>query len=86
VPGQGPSEIIEGSPVWADERKVGEVVEVYTDERGHTAGIVLERDGRRFKLPIQRVVEVVGPNVHAELTETEVELLEAYEEPGEGKS
>lgn len=86
VPGQAPSEIIEGSPVWADERRVGEVVEVYTDDRGHTAGFVLERERRRYKLPIHKVVEVVGPNVHVELSETDVELLEPYEEAGEGKS
>lgn len=86
TPGEARSEIIEGSPVWAGERHIGKVVEVYTDDRGHTAGIIVEREGSRYKLPIHRVIEVVGPNVHVELTETDVELLERYEEPGEGKS
>lgn len=86
TPGEGPAELIAGSPVWADDRRLGEVVEVYTDDRGHTAGIVLEREGKRYKLPIHHVVEVVGPNVHVELTETDIELLEPYEEPGQGKS
>ena len=83
TPGEAAHELITRSPVWAGSRQVGEVVEVLTDNAGETAGLVLERDGRRYKLPIDRVIEVVGPNVHADLTETDVELLEPYSEPGE---
>lgn len=83
TPGVAGHEIIADSPVWAGDTRIGEVVEVLTDNAGATAGLVIVRDGRRYKLPIDNVVEVVGPNVHVDLNETDIELLEPYAEPGE---
>src|SRR5437588_623972 len=35
--------------------------------------------GEKVLIPVQKVIEVVGPNVQVDLNETEVELLEPYE-------
>src|SRR5205807_1250050 len=75
-------EITSGSPVWVEDRQIGHVVEVLTDERGRTRDIVMARAGLRGEkvlIPVQKVIEVVGPNVQVDLNETEVELLEPYE-------
>jgi len=81
-PGESGHEITSGSPVWVEDRQIGHVVEVLTDERGRTRDIVMARAGLRGEkvlIPVQKVIEVVGPNVQVDLNETEVELLEPYE-------
>ncbi len=81
-PGESGHEITSGSPVWVDDRQIGHVVEVLTDERGRTRDIVMARSGLRGEkvlIPVQKVIEVVGPNVQVDLNDTEVELLEPYQ-------
>jgi hypothetical protein len=81
TPGEGSHEISDGSPVWAGDRQIGHVVELLTDDEGNTSGLVIAREGLRGEevlVPIEKVVEVVGVNVHVDLNETDVELLEPY--------
>jgi hypothetical protein len=89
TPGEGSYEITAGSPVWSGERQIGHVVEVLTDDRGNTRELVMAREGLlggQVVIQIGKVIEVVGPNVHVDLTETDVDLLEphqsAEERPG----
>lgn len=87
VPGESAHEISEGSPVWAGDRRIGHVVEVLTDDRGQTTELVMAREGllgEQVVIPVAKVVEVVGTNVHVDLTDTDVELLEPRPGPGEG--
>ena len=86
TPGEAGHEISSGSPVWAGEREIGHVVELLTDESGRTTRLVMARKellGERVVIPVEKVVEVVGLNVHVDLNETDVELLEPYR-PEEG--
>src|SRR5207302_53526 len=69
-PGESGHEITSGSPVWVEDRQIGHVVEVLTDERGRTRDIVMARAGLRGEkvlIPVQKVIEVVGPNVQVDL-------------------
>jgi hypothetical protein len=70
-------EITEGSPVWAADEEIGTVSRVESDDEGRVVSLVL--DGGLFKsprrLPINRVVEVVGNNVHTDLRVGEVDAL-----------
>ena len=87
TPGEAAHEITAGSPVWAGDRKIGHVSELVTDETGHTRQLVMTREGLRGEqvlVPVEKVIEVVGPNVQVELNETEIDLLEPYE-PGAGE-
>ena len=81
TPGEGSYEITAGSPVWSGEKQIGHVVEVLTDDRGNTRELVMAREGllgEQVVIPIDKVIEVVGPNVHVDLTETDVDLLEPH--------
>ena len=82
TPGGGVSEITAGSPVWVERKEIGHVVEVVVDETGQTRHLVMARTGlmsEHVLVPIEKVIEVVGPNVHVDLTETDIELLEPFE-------
>ena len=82
TPGEGVSEITAGSPVWVDQKEIGHIVEVLTDDSGQTTNLVMARPGlgaEHVLIPIEKVIEVVGPNVHVDLTETDIELLEPFE-------
>ena len=71
-------EITPSSPVWAGRRRLGEVVQVLTDEDGNLLEIDLDRGllhGGRVRLPADRITEVVGNNVHVDLDEAEIERL-----------
>ena len=70
-------EITPSSPVWAGRRRLGEVAEVLTDDRGVLVDIVLDRGflHSRVRVPAGRVVEVIGNNVHVDLTDEEVDNL-----------
>jgi sporulation protein YlmC with PRC-barrel domain len=70
-------EIAAGSPVWSGQRQLGKVTRVVTDPDGTIRELVvrhglLDRDRR---VPIERVTEVVGTNVHVDLSEPEFEAL-----------
>lgn len=82
TPGEGISEITAGSPVWVDEKEIGHIVEVLTDDTGKTSNLVMARPGfagGHVLIPVEKVIEVVGHNVHVDLTETDIELLEPFE-------
>jgi len=82
TPGDAAHEITAGSPVWAGDRKIGHVSELVTDETGHTRQLVMTREGLRGEqvlVPVEKVIEVVGPNVQVDLNETEIDLLEPFE-------
>lgn len=71
-------ELKEGSPVWSGEKQVGEVSEVLTTDGDRVRALVLRRPGllgTRHVLPVSHVTEVVGTNVHVDLTEQEIEAL-----------
>lgn len=75
-------EITQGSPVWSGSRRVGEVERVLTDETGRVTELVLKREGllgKHVRLPIERVLEVVGNNVHVDLSEADEVQLPEYE-------
>ena len=87
TPGSAGHEITSGSPVWMEERRIGHVLQVLADESGSVAQLVIARDdlvGTRVLIPVEKVIEVVGANVHVDLSETDLELLEPYQplEPG----
>lgn len=79
-------EITTGSPVWAGGRRLGDVERVLTDNSGRIRELALHRGmlGRRKRLPVERVTEVVGNNVHVALRPGEPESLPDYEEDGQG--
>ncbi|MDQ6692439.1 MAG: hypothetical protein M3Z13_06700 [Candidatus Dormibacteraeota bacterium] len=82
TPGRSGHEITSGSPVWMEDRQIGHVVEVLTDESGAVAQLVVAREGvagQRVLLPVEKVIEVVGANVHVDLSETDLELLLPHE-------
>ena len=87
TPGEAAHEITAGSPVWAGDRQIGHVAELVTDEAGRLKELVMTREGilgGQVLVPLEKVIEVVGPNVQVELNETEIDLLEPYE-PGAGE-
>ncbi|GEM_PF-4984534 len=82
TPGEAPSEITAGSPVWAGERRIGHVSEVITDESGNTRQLVMVREGllgEHVLIPLEKVIEVVGSNVQVDLNLTDVDLLEPHQ-------
>jgi hypothetical protein len=70
-------EITPSSPVWSGRSRLGEVAEVLTNDSGALIDFVLDRGflHRRVRVPAGRVVEVIGNNVHVDLTEEELEEL-----------
>lgn len=72
-------EITPSSPVWSGRQRLGEVAEVSADDSGALIDFVLDRGflHRRVRVPAGRVVEVIGNNVHVDLTEEEVHELPA---------
>jgi sporulation protein YlmC with PRC-barrel domain len=70
-------EITPFSPVWSGKDRLGHVAEVTTDDGGSLIDFVLDRGllQRRVRVPAGRIVEVVGNNVHVDLTEAELEDL-----------
>lgn len=71
-------ELKEGSPVWSGGKQVGEVSELLTTDGDRVRALVLRRPGllgTRHVLPVSHVTEVVGTNVHVDLTEQEIEAL-----------
>lgn len=82
TPGEAAHEITAGSPVWVGEKRIGRVSELVIDENGHTRQLVMTREGLRGEqvlIPVEKVIEVVGPNVQVDLNETEIDLLEPFE-------
>jgi sporulation protein YlmC with PRC-barrel domain len=72
-------EISAGSPVWSGQRQLGKVAEVVADADGTIRELVVRHgllEGRR-RVPIERVTEVVGTNVHVDLSEEDFEALPA---------
>jgi hypothetical protein len=86
TPGESASEITAGSPVWAEDRQIGHVIEVLTDDKGKVTELVMAREGvlgAHVVIPLEKVIEVVGSNVQVDLNETDVDLLEPHRpEPG----
>lgn len=79
-------QITVGSPVWSGDQEVGEVERVLTSEGGELAELVVRRGailGGHVRVPAQSVVDVIGNNVHLDLSPEQVEDLPRYE-PGEG--
>ena len=74
-------EITPSSPVWSGRERLGEVAEVQTDDSGALIDFVLDRGflQRRVRVPAGRVVEVIGNNVHVDLTDEELEDLPTEE-------
>jgi sporulation protein YlmC with PRC-barrel domain len=71
-------EITRGSPVWSGGRRLGEVSELQLDERNRITGLVMRRQGvlgGEVEIPAGHVLEVVGNNVHLDLTPEQVEAL-----------
>ena len=71
-------ELKEGSPVWSGGQKVGEVSEVLITDGDRVRALVVQRPGllgTRHVMPVGHVTEVVGWNVHVDLTELELEGL-----------
>jgi sporulation protein YlmC with PRC-barrel domain len=84
----GISEISAGSPVWAGGRRIGTVTEVFTDDAGTISALAIDRSrlaGGEVLLPVRHVREVVGNNVHAALSEEELDGLEPYQ-PGQRRT
>ena len=79
-------EITPSSPVWSGRERLGEVAEVLTDEEGRLIDLVLDRGflHRRVRIPAGSIVEVVGNNVHVDLTEEEVHELPPEDVQAEG--
>jgi sporulation protein YlmC with PRC-barrel domain len=70
-------EISAGSPVWSGQRQIGKVAQVVADTDGTIRELVVRHgllEGRR-RVPIERVTEVVGTNVHVDLSEEDFEAL-----------
>jgi hypothetical protein len=70
-------EITPSSPVWSGSRRLGEVAEVQTDDSGALIDFILDRGflHSHVRVPAGRVVEVIGNNVHVDLTDEEVHDL-----------
>jgi hypothetical protein len=70
-------EIKAGSPVWSGQRQLGKVTRAVADPDGTLRELVVRHDlldGER-RVPADRVTEVVGTNVHVDLTDQEFEAL-----------
>jgi hypothetical protein len=70
-------EIKAGSPVWSGRRQLGKVTRAVADPDGTLRELVVRHDlldGERM-VPVDRVTEVVGTNVHVDLTDQEFEGL-----------
>ena len=70
-------EITAGSPVWSGRRQLGRVTRVVADADGTIRELVVRRgllDGDR-RVPVERVTEVVGTNVHVDLGGDEFDAL-----------
>jgi sporulation protein YlmC with PRC-barrel domain len=80
----GVHEITPSSPVWSGRERLGHVAEVTTDDSGALIDVVLDPGllQRRVRVPAGRVVEVVGNNVHVDLTEDELEDLPSEDVKG----
>lgn len=70
-------EITPSSPVWSGNDRLGEVADVLTDDSGALIDFVLDRGflHGRVRVPAGRVVEIIGNNVHVDLTDEEVHEL-----------
>lgn len=72
-------EITRNSPVWSGQTRLGEVDEVVLGDDGERVNGLLVRGpgilGRRALVPADRIVEVVGSNVHVDLSPEEFEAL-----------
>jgi hypothetical protein len=79
-------EITPSSPVWSGRRRLGEVAELLTDDSGALIDFVLDRGflHARVRVPAGRVLEVIGNNVHVDLTDEE--LGELPHEDAQGPS
>lgn len=76
-------EITQGSTVWSGYRKVGHVERVLTDGTGTVTELIIRREGilgPHLRLPGDRITEVVGNNVHVDLSETDEDALPEYHE------
>ena len=76
-------EVTAGSPVWSGSRRVGDVERVLTDDSGTISELVVKLDGpfgHHVRLPIARVTEVVGNNVHVDLDEAAERELPEFRE------
>jgi len=63
-------EITEGSPVWSENRRLGEVERVFTGEDGTISELLIRREGMfagHAKVAGSRITEVVGNNVHTDI-------------------
>jgi hypothetical protein len=70
-------EIAAGSPVWSGQRQLGKVTRVVADPDGTIREVVVRHgllDGER-RVPVERLAEVVGTNVHVDLSDEEFEAL-----------
>lgn len=75
-------EITPSSPVWAGRERVGEVVRVLTDDAGDLVELIVDRGLRHggwVRVSADRVLEVVGNNVHVDLSDGDLEHLEQVE-------
>ena len=74
---EGPREIKAGSPVWSGQLQLGTVTQVLADADGAVRELVVRhhRLGGERRLPADRVTEVVGTNVHVDLSDPEFERL-----------
>jgi len=71
-------DLAEIRPVWSGGQKVGEVLEVLITDGDRVRALVVQRPGllgTRHVMPVGHVTEVVGWNVHVDLTELEIEGL-----------
>jgi sporulation protein YlmC with PRC-barrel domain len=70
-------EISAGSPVWSGRRQLGKVTRVVANADGTISELVVRHgllDGER-RVPIERVTEVVGTNVHVDLSDEGFDAL-----------
>ena len=78
-------EVTAGSPVWSGRRRVGDVERVLADDAGAVSELVVRLHGpfgRHVRVPIDRVTEVVGNNVHVDLDEAAERELADFRDEG----
>jgi PRC-barrel domain len=75
-------EITEGSPVWHGDEQLGEVSTVLTDDDGRVTDLVVQRGafGEARTVPSSHVTEVIGNNIHLDLSPSQLESLPTHEE------
>lgn len=80
VESEAPHEITEGSPVWYQEQRLGEVALVLTDDDGRMTGLVVRHGplGERRLIDATHVTEVIGNNVHVDMDEQTFKALPRY--------